>query len=104
MKQAAHQLRHTIRCHTARYDFTFRTQNQPATHRTILRKFKFPFFSGAFRRDDTQDFGNDVAALLDHHPVADLESQTLDLIFVVQRGSRDSRAGEEHRFQKRDGR
>src|SRR5258708_6769668 len=35
--------------------------------------------------DDLDDFGDHVATALHHHPIADLHTQALDLIHVVQR-------------------
>src|SRR6185503_8406666 len=100
VNQLAEELRSAISGHTTRDDFTFGPRDHSATHGTILRRFECFFLSGAFRRHDAEHFGNDLAALLDHYPVADLYAKAFDLIFVVQSGSRDSRAGEKYGFEK----
>ena len=49
--------------------------------------------------DDADDFGDDVAAALDEHAVADLEFEAGDLVFVVERGAGDGNAADEYRLQ-----
>src|SRR5579864_8792124 len=54
--------------------------------------------------DHAHHFGDDVAAALDHDPVADLHAQTLDLISVVQRRARDRGPADRNGLERRDGR
>ena len=51
--------------------------------------------------DHAGDFGDDVAAALDFHPVPDFHAQTLDLIHVVERGAADGGAADGDRLQAR---
>ena len=48
---------------------------------------------------DADHFGNDVAGAFDHHLVADLQAEALDLILVVERGAGDGDAADLHGFE-----
>ena len=50
--------------------------------------------------DHLHHFRNHIAAALDLDPVADLYSEPLDLIHVVQRGARNRRAANRNRLQR----
>src|SRR4029079_12025117 len=101
MNQSAHQLRRTIGCDTTRDNFTLRSRNRAATNRTLLWRTKGLFVAGSLRLNDVQDFGNDLAALLNHYPVADLQSEALDFIFVVQSRARDGSTCKKDRLEVR---
>src|SRR5262249_19112377 len=51
---------------------------------------------GPFFFYDLDDLRNDLTALLDENIVADFHSETFDLVFVMQRGARDCRAGQQN--------
>ena len=53
-----------------------------------------------FVGDHFDDFGNYVAAALDHHPVADLHFQPIDFILVVKRGARYRCAADGNRLER----
>src|SRR6266567_5380135 len=50
----------------------------------------------------TRDFGDYVAAALNFHPVANLHSQPLDLVHVVERSAAHCSATDGNRLQRRD--
>ena len=52
--------------------------------------------------DHFNDLGNDIAAALDQHEVADLHPEARDLVGVVQGGAGDSGAADEDRAQHGD--
>ena len=71
------------RGHVGRHHPRLRVRRPPAQHRA----------------DDARD---DVAGLLDDHPVAFADVLARDVVGVVQRRHRDRRAGEEHRLEHRE--
>src|SRR5207253_11340872 len=66
-----------------------------ASFRTTLRHVKsFVAARMVFIVDDLNHFGNHVAATFDHHPVADLHFQAINLILIMERGPRHGGAAD----------
>src|SRR5436305_1535200 len=76
----------------------FSTHHMAATHRAALRKMKFLVAAGLVL-NDLDYFGNHVAAALHHDPIADLDAQPLNFIFIVQCGPADRSASDWNRSQ-----
>jgi hypothetical protein len=96
-------LRRTIRIHAApdgRVAFSRDALRhfRPA-FRTFLREMENLLLSRPLRGDHADDFGNDLARLLDQHGIADADVEPFDLILVVQRRALDRRAGQQHGIQ-----
>src|SRR4051812_13668793 len=69
--------------------FAGRAHYLGAARRALLRHLEFSprtFVLGILRLGDLHDFGDDVAAALDLHPIADAHAEALNLVGVVQRG------------------
>ncbi len=97
------QLRRTVGVDAAVIGFALGADDMAPTHRTSLRHMKsFVTARMVFVFDHPRDFGDDIAAALDFHPVADLHAQALDLVHVVQSGAADGGAADGHGLQGRD--
>src|SRR6266853_3096513 len=95
MQNAFTQLGGTCCIYAAMIGFAFHAHHVPAAFRTALRHVeRFVAARMVFIVDDFNDFGNYVATALDHHPVADLYFQTINLILIVERGPRHRRAAD----------
>src|SRR4029077_19340927 len=52
--------------------------------------------------DDFYDLGDYIAAALHQHPIADLHSESIDLVLVMQRGALDGCSADRHWTQSRE--
>ena len=105
MQNRALQLRWTIRIHATMVRLARRSHHVAAAHRAVLGHCEIPAAARMlFIFDDLHHLRNHISAALHFDPVADLHSETIDLIHVVQRGARNRRAANRNRLQPRHGR
>src|SRR5579871_3899554 len=103
MQNGAEQFGGAVGVDAAVVDFAFGADNLRAAYGALLRHNELASAAGMiFVVDDLRDFRDHVAATLDLHPVADLYSQALDLIHVVQRGIADGCTADQYGRQHRD--
>ena len=88
MQQAFAQLGRTLRIHAAMVCFACGAQNFPAAFRTMAGKLERARSAWViFVRHDFDDLGDHIPAALHQHPIADLYSEPIDLVLIVQGGA-----------------
>src|SRR6476660_4485757 len=81
----------------------FGANNMPSAYRASFRHVKELVPARmVLVFDHPIDFGDDVAAALDFYPVANLHSQALDFVHVVESGAADGSSPDGDRFQRRN--
>src|SRR5579864_1488082 len=99
MQNGFPQLGGTFLIHAAMVSLALSTNDMSATNGTLLRHVKrFVSARMIFIVEHTCDFGDHVAAALDFDPVADLHSQSLDLVHVVKGRAAHGRAADRNGF------
>ena len=101
MLDAAPQLRRAGAVLAAPDDLAFRPHQLRAARRALRRHLPRLAAARPVGIDDLDDLRDDVAALFDHHAIADADVLAGDLVGVVQRGVRDRGAGQQHRLEHR---
>ena len=103
VQDALAQLRRAVRIHAAMIGLALGAHDVAAAHRAVFRHVKMLLAARMLLVvEHLHDLGNDVAAALDLHPVADEHAEPLDFIHVVQRGAADGGAADRHRLERRD--
>src|SRR3989338_7211087 len=93
----------TLRIRAAIHHFTIRPRKRFSAAWTFLREVKsFCSILTKFR-EHGNDFGNNIARFLDDDGVADPHIEPLNLILIMESGSRDRRSRELHRREERHG-
>jgi len=88
MQQAFAQLGRTLCIHAAMVCFSGGAQNFPAAFRTMAGELEGARSARViFVRHDFDDLGDHIPATLDQYPVADLDSEPIDLVLIVQGGA-----------------
>src|SRR5215472_2240100 len=104
MQDALSQLGRTICVHTTMVGFAFHTHHVAIADRAAFRH-REPLVAAWMLLiiKDLYDLGNHVATAFHHDPIADLYTQALDLVHVVQRRPAHRSAADRHRFEPRYG-
>ena len=93
MKQPFPQLGRTVGIDAAMVRLSLSPHHHTAALRTMLRELELaipPRMIFIFHH--AHDFGDDIAAALDHYVVADQDAETVDLVLVVKRRAFDHRS------------
>ena len=99
MNQALASQRRTVRIRAADSCLSTLTLNTPAAIRTFRRYLNLFFFSRALFRHHAQHLRNNLASLIDKHPVADADILRADKILIMQGCTADNAAAQLHRRQ-----
>src|SRR5438552_12525316 len=102
MDQGALELGRASCRDAARDRLAFGPHYRATASRTLLRHLELLEFSLhllASIGEHLHYFWNDLAALFDKHPVADLQIESSNLVLIMKRGPRHGRAGKQHRLE-----
>ena len=99
MNQALASQRRTVRIRAADSCLRTLTLNTPAAIRTFRRYLYLFFCTRALFRHHAQHLRNNLASLIDKHPVADADILRADKILIMQGCTTDNAAAQLHRRQ-----
>ncbi len=102
MEDGFFQTSRAVRIDTAAGSFSLFAHHLAAAHRAMFRNLKRP--PARALRVDADHFRNDIPRPLNHHGIANLQTEPADLILVVQSGARHRDAADLYRCEPSNGR